>query len=303
MNNFIKITLALSMTTFLMADANIPIDKKAMKTKMTEMAGETSKFNPREHFPKEYFLIPRNLPYALGLVLHHPKSSTLGLTKEQLEKLVNLKKETKPTILKSAKEIKSLELSLVAMLENKEGTKTKVSKEMSELVDKIASKKAEITKAHLQCVIDVQNILTKEQREKVAAYAGTKHSAKKSHHKVAELVPLPHFKRVLASNKELLKLDKEQNEKIKTQIFKTIRTKLHGEIEKAEQLEEKISNAALKEQKTKEDLKTDIEALIDIKRGITNGHIDALNTLQGILNKEQYAKLLELVLQGKKSHK
>jgi len=108
MNNFIKITLALSMTTFLMADANIPIDKKAMKTKMTEMAGETSKFNPREHFPKEYFLIPRNLPYTLGLVLHHPKSSTLGLTKEQLNKLVNLKKETKPTILKSAKEIKSL---------------------------------------------------------------------------------------------------------------------------------------------------------------------------------------------------
>ena len=41
---------------------------------------------------------------------------------------------------------------------------------MSKLVDEIATKKADLTKAHLQCVIDVQNVLTKEQREKVGAY-------------------------------------------------------------------------------------------------------------------------------------
>ena len=170
MRNLIKITMALSLTTFLMADANIPLDKKALKAKMEKIAGETSPFNKNENFPKDYFLIPKNLPYALGLVLHHPKSSTLGLSKEQIEKLVKMKKEKQPLILKGAKEIKNLELSLLKMLETNEGNQTKVSKEMSDLVDKIAQKKAELTKAHLQCIIDVQNILTKEQREKIHKY-------------------------------------------------------------------------------------------------------------------------------------
>ncbi len=174
MKKIVTIALALGLTTALMADANIPMDKKAMKAKMTEMAGETSKFNKHENFPKEYFLIPKNLPFALGLVLHHPQSSTLGLSKEQIAKLVAMKKEKKPLILKEAKAIKALELSLVNMLETNEGNQTKVSDEMSKLVDEIAEKKAGLTKAHLQCIIDVQNVLTKEQREKVDAYVGKK---------------------------------------------------------------------------------------------------------------------------------
>ena len=121
-------------------------------------------------------------------------------------------------------------------------------------------------------------------------------------HKVAELVPLPHLKRLMASNKEILKLNKEQNEKMKTQIFENIRTKIHGKIKIAEQLEEKITTAVLKEQKSKEDLKADIEALIDVKRDITNGHIDALNTLAKILTKEQYEKVLILMEENKRKH-
>ena len=174
MNKIVTVTLALGLATALMADANIPMDKKAMKAKMIEMAGEVSKFNPHEHFPKDYFLLPKNLPFALNLTLHHPQSSTLELSKEQIEKLVNIKKERKPSILKGAKEIKSLELSLVSLLESDEGNKTKVTQEMNELVDKIATKKAALTKGHLQCVIDVQNVLTKEQRKKVGAYVGKK---------------------------------------------------------------------------------------------------------------------------------
>jgi len=178
MKKIITLTLALGLTSLLVADANIPIDKKAMKAKMTEMAGATSPFNKHENFPKEYFLIPKNLPYALGLVLHHPKSSTLRLSKEQIAKLVSMKKEKKPVILKKAKEIKALELSLLNLLETNEGNQTKVSDKMSKLVDTIASKKAELTKAHLQCIIDVQNLLTKEQREKVSAYVGIKKTDK-----------------------------------------------------------------------------------------------------------------------------
>ncbi len=174
MKKIVTITLALGLVTALMADANIPIDQKAMKAKTAKIAGETSKFNKNEDFPKDYFLISKNLPFALGLTLHHPESSTLGLSKEQIDKLVKIKKEKKPSVLKMAKEVKAMELSLVSLLETDEGSKTEVSKEMSELVDAIAKKKAALTKDHLQCVIDVQNILTKEQREKVGAYAGKK---------------------------------------------------------------------------------------------------------------------------------
>jgi hypothetical protein len=170
MKKIITVTLALGLTSLLMAEANIPLDKKAMRAKIEKIAGEVSPFNKHENFPKEYFLIPKNLPFALGLVLHHPESSTLGLTKEQIAKLVQMKKDKKPAILKSAKAIKDLELKLLDLLESNEGNQTKVSDEMSKLVDEIASKKAELTKAHLQCVIEVQNVLTKEQREKVGAY-------------------------------------------------------------------------------------------------------------------------------------
>jgi Spy/CpxP family protein refolding chaperone len=174
MKKIVTLTLALGLTSLLMAEANIPLDKKAMKAKIEKISGEVSPFNKHENFPKEYFLIPKNLPFALGLVLHHPQSSTLGLTKEQIATLAQMKKDKTPAIVKSAKTIKGLELKLLGLLESNEGNQTKVSDEMSKLVDDIASKKAELTKAHLQCVIEVQNVLTKEQREKVGAYVNKK---------------------------------------------------------------------------------------------------------------------------------
>jgi len=181
MKKIITLSLAVGLVSTLMAEPNIPVDKKAMKAKIAKMAGEVSPFNKNENFPKDYFLIPKNLPFALGLVLHHPESSTLGLSKEQIDKLVTMKKDKKPAIVKESKEIKKMELALLDLLEKGEGTNKDVTKEMSELVDAIAKKKAELTKAHLKCVIDVQNVLTKEQREKVGSYVnGAKKSTKKT---------------------------------------------------------------------------------------------------------------------------
>ena len=108
------------------------------------------------------------------MTLHHPASSTLGLSKEQIATLAKMKKEKKPSVLKLAKEIKAMELSLLSLIETDEGSKTEVTKEMSELVDSIAKKKATLTKGHIQCIIEVQNVLTKEQREKVGTYVGAK---------------------------------------------------------------------------------------------------------------------------------
>jgi Spy/CpxP family protein refolding chaperone len=73
------------------------------------------------------------------------------------------------------------------MLEAQEGKVKEVTKEMNDLVDEIAKKKAELTKGHLQCVVEVQNILTKEQRMKVGEIIGAskhKEEAKESKKKI-----------------------------------------------------------------------------------------------------------------------
>jgi len=75
-----------------------------------------------------YFLVPKNLPFAIGITLHHPRSSELGLSKEQIEKILELKKSKMGAIVKSAKEIKGLEFKLLSMLEAQEGKVKEVTK-------------------------------------------------------------------------------------------------------------------------------------------------------------------------------
>ena len=191
MKKIISLSLVLGLSSLLMAEvvvppkkelgivsipsdkANVPLDKKAMQEKILLKAGKPSPFNKNENFPNEYFLIPKNLPFALDLVLDHPKSSTLKLTEKQMKTLVKMKEEKTPEIVKSAKRIKNLELKILELLEEDEGNQTSVSHEIAMIVNEIADKKADLTVEHLQCILDVQNILTKEQREKVTAYANS----------------------------------------------------------------------------------------------------------------------------------
>gem|GEM_PF-536560 len=188
MRKVVGITLAFGLISSLFAEPNIPLDKSELKTKMEKIAGVTSPFNRDENFPKDYFLVPKNLPFAIGITLHHPRSSELGLSKEQIEKILELKKSKMGAIVKSAKEIKGLEFRLLSMLEAQEGKVKEVTKEMNDLVDEIAKKKAELTKGHLQCVVEVQNILTKEQRMKVGEIIGAeKHGGGEESKKKSEI--------------------------------------------------------------------------------------------------------------------
>ncbi|MFT7823837.1 MAG: hypothetical protein ABXS92_03660 [Sulfurimonas sp.] len=121
-----------------------------------------------KNFPKGYFLIPHNLPFLMGLVLKHPKSDTLELTKEQKEKLTAIMKGTKSGIIKKAKEVRGLEMKLRVMLV-KEGKK---ASELFGQVDEIAKLKADITKKHMLCIEKVRAILAPEQYKKIQAYGG-----------------------------------------------------------------------------------------------------------------------------------
>lgn len=294
MKRIVTVSLALGLATALMAKPNIP--NTEMKAKISEIAGKKGVFAPHEKFPKDYFLISKNLPFSVGLTLHHPESSTLELTKEQIAKIQEIKGTTIPVVIKSAKEIKALELALSDKM-----VKGAKASDMGAEVDKIATMKATLTKAHLKCIESVREVLTEKQRKTLLSYAGKKmkHGGDK-HHKIAELVPLPHPVKIVLQNEAELKVSKEQKEKIDKEMLAVFPEKIHGGMDKAEVIEDKIKKAVLMESKTKEDLKADIKALADLKIQITNDHIDALNHLSTILNKEQFSKVLEL---SKKKHK
>jgi len=168
----IATTLSILLTSMLVAKPNMEKNPEGMK-KLAQMAGEKSPYYraKKEVFPKDYFLVSQNLPFLVGVALFHPQSDELNLTKEQLSKLAEMKKTVVPQSAKMAKEVKNMELQLQkAILEDK-----KTPESQYELVDKIAKAKADMTKAHLQCIHTVQGLLSDKQFKtllKLASHKG-----------------------------------------------------------------------------------------------------------------------------------
>ena len=136
--------------------------------KLEKMAGDTGPFVNKENFPKGYFLIPNNLPFLIGLALYHPSSSNLELTQEQVDALVKYKNAATPKLAKMALKIKTLELEIVSGIALKyDGSK---ASDYFAKVDEIASLRADLTKAHLKCIVHVKKILTQEQYEELLDY-------------------------------------------------------------------------------------------------------------------------------------
>ena len=160
MKKVVVSALAVLLTSTLMAKPNLQKDPEGMK-KLAQMAGEISPYYraKKEDFPKDYFLVSQNLPFLVGTALFHPNSDKLNLTKEQLDKLVEMKKTIVPQSAKMAKKVKAMELELAKNIV--EGNATPESQ--YKLVDEIAKAKADMTKAHLECINNVKKILTPEQ--------------------------------------------------------------------------------------------------------------------------------------------
>lgn len=166
--NLLNITiLALSLS---FANADQVISTKGFHDKLAKVAGEKGIFSPNENFPKDYFLVPRNLPFMVGYTLHHPQSSTLNLSQEQINKILTIKEATVPEVIKMAKKIKGLELELAKNMESKSVD----IKAQYPLINEIAKQKAELTKAHIKCIKEVRNILTDKQFETLKNYVSSK---------------------------------------------------------------------------------------------------------------------------------
>lgn len=159
--------LSVMLGTTAIAEPNLPPPIQDV-VKMEKMAGPAGAFVTKENFPKDYFLMPKNLPYLVGMTLYDPASSNLELSQEQIDSILKIKDELLGEAVKKALVIKKLELELM----NKVSFKHK-GPEVTQLypaVDEIAKLRTELTKLHLGCIEKVKAVLTAEQFEEMLDY-------------------------------------------------------------------------------------------------------------------------------------
>ncbi len=153
------------------ANAQPNIDPAKFNGKILEAAGEAGQFAIKgEEFPKDYFLVSNNLPFLAGLSLYHPQSSTLGLSKKQIEAIDKIKKQTVPEVLKVSRKIKNLELQIAQNI----AIDSQTPESQYAALEEIAQLRLSLSKEHLKCIKDVRAKLTKEQYEILLGYGSNK---------------------------------------------------------------------------------------------------------------------------------
>lgn len=136
--------------------------------KVEKMAGPAGAFVTKENFPKDYFLMPKNLPHLVGLSLYDPSSSNLNLSKKQIDAILDIKKELMSKAIEKALVIKKMELGVVEKISFK--YESPKATELYATIDEIAKLRAELTKIHLDCIEKVKAVLTPEQFDELLDY-------------------------------------------------------------------------------------------------------------------------------------
>lgn len=139
------------------------------KAKLAKMAGPLGPFAKAERFPKSYFLIQHNLPFMVGLTMHHPMSKSLKLSDEQKVGIKKIKDATIPVVVKAAKQIKEKEVVLAQAFIDGASVA-----DMEKMVESISAMRTKLSKKHLLCIHQVREILTPEQFKTLQGYAGGK---------------------------------------------------------------------------------------------------------------------------------
>ena len=105
------------------------------------------------------FLINQSsLPHMTKVLVENWDKAKLGLSEEQKEKLLVVRKETMSAVMKLKKQVKVIEAEIIEAMGDGEDPKSVHAK-----VDKVAKLKAEATKAHLKCISETIGILSDEQ--------------------------------------------------------------------------------------------------------------------------------------------
>jgi len=104
------------------------------------------------------FLIQHGLPHLTKMIMPYMNDPEFNLTDAQKAKLLNVRKNTMPVVMKAKLAVKQLRSEIV-----KASTAGVPSKQLEEKVAKLALIQAEATMAHLKCIEATKEILTKDQ--------------------------------------------------------------------------------------------------------------------------------------------
>ena len=168
MQKITKTILTLAMlSSALVAEATLPPPVQDV-VKMEKLAGPAGPFTTKENFPKDYFLMPKNLPYLVGMTLYDNSSANLKLSKEQIDAILKIKENLMSKAVDKALVIKKLELEMMQQISFKH--KGPKAADFYPKVDEIAKLRAELTKIHLDCIEKVKAVLTPEQFEEMLDY-------------------------------------------------------------------------------------------------------------------------------------
>lgn len=117
--------------------------------------------NIEERFPGDYFLIHKNLPHYMKVFRMHGDDPALGLDTKQKKKLSAFQESVVLKVTKIASQIKELELIVQKRIVHENAK----SADLKELITKIAKLRTDLTMEHLNCINQVQQVLTPKQHQ------------------------------------------------------------------------------------------------------------------------------------------
>ena len=125
------------------------------KTMIKEMQSN-DKINALKSSP--FLVNSEGLPHMTKLLVQNWDKAKLGLTPEQKEKLLVVRKETLSGVKKIKKQLKTLEAEIAEAMIDREDPQSVYKK-----LDEIAKLKLEASKIHLKCIAQTTTILSEEQ--------------------------------------------------------------------------------------------------------------------------------------------
>jgi Spy/CpxP family protein refolding chaperone len=111
---------------------------------------------------------------------------------------------------------------------------------------------------------------------------------------VDALMQLPHPVPIIMSNRAQLGITEAQAQALRDRIQGVFPQQIQGRMQQAAALEQDIRQGILRDNRSREQVAAQLDELAAIKRAVTDIHIDALNTLAGILSAEQMQQALAL---------
>ncbi len=115
------------------------------------------------------FLINQEgLPHITKILLQNWDKASLGLSDEQKNKLLVVRKKTLSAVKKIKQEVAALEEEIIEIVVDAEESKT-----LDEKIEKVAKLKAQATKIHINCISESVSILSDEQLEHLLPFWGS----------------------------------------------------------------------------------------------------------------------------------